>query len=179
VLPDLLETMKRVLARSISFRRCGFAPGRSSRGCAGAENRRSAGRSARALRDRGWILPCRAGECRRMRRLVLHRRKLSILAAWESCSSVMPSHPSQLASSSPVQSEASPCQKPSYFSRGAPVVKVFFYGGVKIGGKGSICAFVCDVVVRLCSSRLRPAACRRRQRIASRRRRSACRSHLS
>jgi len=169
--------MKRVLARSIFFSTLRICAGSVESRMCSAENRRSAvgqrehfgteaGSSHASRRMSENAPPCTSSA------------KAFNLAAWESCSSVMPSHPSQLASSSPVQSEASPCRAVLLFPRRASR-QGFFLRGVKIGGKEAFCAFVCDVVVRFVFFSTAASSVSKASANSFTPSASACRSHLS
>jgi len=161
--------MKRVWRGRFSFRRCGFAPGRSSRGCAGAENgdlrvgqREHFGTEAGSSHaEQENVGECAAlyfiGESFQFGRV----GKLLVGDA-------EPSQPTGFVVTRPERGVTLP--EPSYFSRGAPVVKVFFTAASRSAEGKHFARLSAMWSFALCSSRLRPAACRRRQRIASRRR---------
>src|ERR1035441_1608001 len=118
VLPDLLETIKRVVARLIFFS--------TSRICAGSVESRMCKRGKPEVcgyvnaRTSGQRLepPIPSSKLSETPAFLTSFAKLTNVAALASCSSTMPSHPSHLDSSSLVQSAESPFQRRSEERRG-------------------------------------------------------------
>src|ERR1035441_6941170 len=136
VLPDLLETMKRVLARSIFFSTLLICAGsvESSmcrRGKPGVCPKVSASTSGQRLDP-----PMPSSRMSENPPLLTSLANAFNWPAAASCSSAMPSQPSQLASSSLVQREASCCQRRLTLPEARQSLRFFFYGGIEIGGKG-------------------------------------------
>jgi len=136
VLPDLLETMKSVLARSSFFSTVLICAGsvESSmcrRGKPGVCPKVSASTSGQRLDP-----PMPSSRMSENPALLTSSANSFSLAALASCSPVTSSHPSQLASSSPVQSEASCCHRRLTLPDARQSLRFFFYRSIQIGRKG-------------------------------------------
>src|SRR5712692_4474369 len=143
VLPDLLETMKSVFARSTFFSTLLICAGsvESSmcrRGKPGVCPKVSANTSGQRLDP-----PMPSSKMSENAPLLTSSANFFSLAALASCSSAMPSHPNQLASSSPVQREASRCQSRLTFPDARQSLRFFFYRRIEFGRKG--CALGIDL----------------------------------
>src|ERR1700730_17982895 len=149
VLPDLLETMKSVLARSSFFSTVLICAGsvESSmcrRGKPGVCPKVSASTSGQRLDP-----PMPSSRMSENPALLTSSANSFSLAALASCSPVTSSHPSQLASSSPVQSEASCCHRRLTLPDARQSLRFFFTAASKSAGRDAVCGLVLGALDRL------------------------------